>query len=230
MNKPKRIPKYPAIEHIEDNVFERVYKPSSDTLLLSDAIDDDIERILQLCPSTIMEVGSGSGYNLASMSLALNRLSSNKCLNVLIMGTDINMQAVVVTRETVLLNSVLLSGKSIEPRPSTFFRADLFGPVRPGTLDLVIFNPPYVTTPSEEIAPGIQASWAGGDFGSEVIRRFSLRLPEVLSERGICYLLLSDENRPELLLSEAFSSFDTKLIKSRSGFGESLSVYRLERK
>lgn len=39
-------------------------------------------------------------------------------------------------------------------------------------MDVILFNPPYVPTPDEEISGcGIEASWAGGTDGRVIIDR-----------------------------------------------------------
>jgi len=44
-------------------------------------------------------------------------------------------------------------------------------------MDLIIFNPPYVSTTDEELKEakddkGVSASWAGGEDGAQVIKEF----------------------------------------------------------
>ena len=60
-----------------------------------------------------------------------------------------------------------------------------------------MFNPPYVATDDEELSDaqerkGIEASWAGGRYGIEVLEDFLPQAKERLSEHGVIYLLLID--------------------------------------
>ena len=51
---------------------------------------------------------------------------------------------------------------------------DFFG----NAVDLLVFNPPSVPTPNDEVGgTGISAAWAGGEDGRVVIDRFLLLLP-----------------------------------------------------
>jgi release factor glutamine methyltransferase len=65
--------------------------------------------------------------------------------------------------------------------------------------DVVIFNPPYVVTSKDELSDaqekkGIEASWAGGEDGTEVLLQVIPQIKKILSEKGVFYLLLIQEN------------------------------------
>ena len=84
-------------------------------------------------------------------------------------------------------------------------------------MDVLIFNPPYVPTealpaPLDEAAMGSQAvferdskllelSYAGGADGMETTDRLLEQLPCVLSARGVAYVLLCAQNKPEIVKS-----------------------------
>ena len=105
-----------------------------------------------------------------------------------------------------------------------------------GAIDVLCFNPPYVPTPSEEIEPirargnGIAAAWAGGLDGREVIDRFLPFLPRVLSERGCCYLLLVQKNKPfQLIRALSAMGLASKIVVKRRAQNERLLVLRIFR-
>ena len=101
--------------------------------------------------------------------------------------------------------------------------ADLASPIRDGMVDILIFNPPYVPSagvpeiqgddldlePSPAIVKSriesfehdsrlLAFSYEGGLDGMEVTNRLLDQLPHVLnSDRGVAYILLCQQNRPE---------------------------------
>lgn len=109
------------------------------------------------------------------------------------------------------------------PRPrSTYLTSltgDLTGALKPGETDILVFNPPYVPTDSvpafpsssspadhtvlkssptfEESSRLLELSYAGGVDGMEVTNRLLRQLPDVLSPRGVAYVLFCRGNRPE---------------------------------
>lgn len=107
------------------------------------------------------------------------------------------------------------------------------------SIDVLIFNPPYVPTESDEIGGnGIEASWAGGIDGREVIDRLLPKLkvkalPTVkvscfltnffassqtlLSSQGVCYMVVVKENKPN----------EISKILSKDNFESKVSYYAL---
>jgi release factor glutamine methyltransferase len=93
-------------------------------------------------------------------------------------------------------------------------QGDLATALRPGSVDVLVFNPPYVPTDELPVLPPAAAgdrtttsyeqdsallalSYAGGRDGMEVTDRLIEALPGVLSDRGVAYLLLCAQNKPE---------------------------------
>ncbi|KAF6120514.1 N-6 adenine-specific DNA methyltransferase 1 [Phyllostomus discolor] len=95
-------------------------------------------------------------------------------------------------------------------------------------VDLLVFNPPYVVTPSEEVGShGIEAAWAGGRNGREVMDRFFPVVPDLLSPRGLFYLVTIKENNPEeILRTMRMKGLQGTAALSRRAGREMLSVLR----
>ncbi|XP_066115686.1 methyltransferase N6AMT1 isoform X2 [Saccopteryx bilineata] len=130
-----------------------------------------------------LEVGSGSG-------VVSTFLASMIGPQALYMCTDINPEAAACTLETARCNRVHL-----QPVITDLVKGLL--PRLKEKVDLLVFNPPYVVTPPEEVGShGIQAAWAGGRNGREVMDRFFPLVPDLLSPRGLFYLVTTKENNP----------------------------------
>ncbi|KAH6628004.1 methyltransferase domain-containing protein [Chaetomium tenue] len=190
----------------------------------------------------ILEIGPGSGVVLAFLTAHAHTLFSRR--DVLTLGIDVNRFACAATRETVRravrddalpleVGAEAASGAGVGVGAGLGTGAgyhlgtaqgDLVGAVRAGSVDVLVFNPPYVPTPElpsmyqqggegegggqattttttaaayEEDSRLLALSYAGGRDGMEITDRLIEALPEVLSSRGVAYLLLCAQNKPE---------------------------------
>ena len=140
-------------------------------------------------------------------------------------ATDLNAVAVGAARRTGAANGV--------PRLEVV-RGDLAEALAArlaGHVDVLVFNPPYVPTPSDEVgSDGIEAAWAGGADGREVIDRLLPRVGALLRRpRGRFYMVLVEENRPadvaKILATQGLSA--SCVVKKRAR-NEHLAIYRYE--
>ncbi|KAK2832061.1 hypothetical protein FQN49_006892 [Arthroderma sp. PD_2] len=186
-------------------------------------------------PPIILEVGTGSGVILGF--IAANCKSILGRADILTLGTDVNRNACSATRQTV---KVAVTEKCEEERqmaasvdkgggipadtkgpnslqPLAVITGDLCSPLRQGTVDILLFNPPYVPTPELPHIPSpsdmtssssnmskfemesyyLSLTYAGGKLGMETTDRLLDSIPHVLnSKRGVAYVLLCAQNKP----------------------------------
>jgi release factor glutamine methyltransferase len=98
---------------------------------------------------------------------------------------------------------------------------DLASAIRPHSVDVFIFNPPYVPAELPDLASHnkynaipegkkatsfeqdsylLELSYAGGEDGMVVTNRMLEQVPETLSMgRGVAYVLLCAQNKPEVV-------------------------------
>lgn len=211
----------PSTSHV---CFDRVYEPAEDSYLLLDTLSSDSESAFlrsrfdhasSPAPPLVLEVGVGSGVVLAFV--AANAYSIMGRHDVLTLGTDINSFACKAASQTVR--------HAVEERTdqrSIFVdvvNGDLATAIRPHSIDVFIFNPPYVPaelpdlsrhTDYNTLADGksktsfeqdsylLELSYAGGEDGMVVTDRMLEQIPEILSkDRGVAYVLLCAQNKPE---------------------------------
>ncbi len=141
-----------------------VYPPGADSLWLRDTVRrGDSASVLDLC--------TGSGIQ------ALSTLGSG----VSAVGVDVNGRAVRFARFNGALNG--LDG-------ATFQCGDLFAPVAAAKFDVIIANPPFVTSPYGSLGnrrlPGVAAAsyHSGGATGDVVLRRILRAVPGHLRGDG----------------------------------------------
>ena len=205
--------KTPALSHLKKEIFDSVYEPMEDTFLMLDTLEEELEYLRALNPRIVMEIGSGSGCVITFCS----QLLLGTCMFI---ASDINPRACQATIATSEAN-----GQTVDCI-RTRFSQGLRVPV-----DLLLFNPPYVVTPSKEVGSyGIAASWAGGIDGMEVTNAFLNDLDEILSDKGTLYLILINENHPEEVISRMRTrGFVGHVLKYRVAGREGLSCIRFTR-
>ncbi|XP_051561342.1 methyltransferase N6AMT1 isoform X4 [Myxocyprinus asiaticus] len=169
------------------------------------------------CFSDVYEPAEDSFLLIDALEKDAERLKQSSC-------TDVNPAASQCTQETSHCNSLQL-------QPLVTDLVECLLPRLNGKVDVLVFNPPYVVTPSEEVGShGIEASWAGGKRGREVMDRFFPIIPQLLSVHGLFYLVTVSENNPKEILSllrESGLKGDACL--SRQAGRERLSILRFSK-
>ena len=205
-----------SLDHLPLSTWSSVYEPAEDTWLLIDAVSADAARLAGLTPppSLLLELGSGSGAVCASALLSLRRAGA--ALGVaspppLCLAADLSPAACAATASTAAAHGV---GVEV-------VQCDLLAPLARrlvGAVDVLLFNPPYVPTPPEEVPkPGafapaaggggaggdaLPAAWAGGERGREVIdRALPVLVPLLRAGGGALFLVLVEDNAPEEVLA-----------------------------
>ena len=203
----------PSTSHVS---FSTIYEPAEDSFLLLDTLSSPNEKIWlashfhsisQFPTPLVVEVGTGSGVVIAFLAANAREIFGR---DVLALAVDVNEDACAATAVTVR--------KALDERTgsgSVFLGslcADLLGTIGSGVVDVLVFNPPYVPTAELPALPQrdqmvedryrhesrlLELSYAGGVDGMETTLRLLVELPRVLSERGVAYVLLCAQNKPE---------------------------------
>ncbi|GAM26300.1 hypothetical protein SAMD00019534_094750, partial [Acytostelium subglobosum LB1] len=210
----------PLMDHLGSKDFKDVYEPAQDSYLFIDSLKKDVEFIRRLKPTVAVEIGSGSGFVITYLSMLIQRELNT---HVHCMATDINPAATLVTTRTAQHNNIMLDVVN------TSFLSGI-DRLR-GKVDVLLFNPPYVPTPSEEIAEGgIVASWAGGIDGREVIDQLLPQIKDILSPKGCLYMVLVEENKPqEVATILKKDGFKHGVVGQRLAYNERLYIIKFFR-
>ncbi|KAJ9300151.1 hypothetical protein DTO271G3_2268 [Paecilomyces variotii] len=229
----------PSTSHVS---FDTIYEPAEDSFLFLDTLSSSSETAwlserfssassqttYSPPPPLVVEVGTGSGVVLAFAAANAKEIFGQQ--GIMTLGTDVNLNACAATQQTVITaihekneKQINDSEKSKSKSSSHFLAsltADLCSPLRPHSVDVLLFNPPYVPTPELPRLPSeadvqkergmsrsekfehesylLSLTYAGGADGMEITNRLLDEVPNVLdSERGVAYVLLCAQNKPE---------------------------------
>lgn len=211
----------PDTSHVS---YEQIYEPAEDSYLLLDALSSPSETAFlrehfgrNNATPVILEVGTGSGVVLAFTTANAQTIFGRT--DVMALGCDINSFACRAASQTVK-RAISESETSCAGQFLDVVNADLTSCLVPNSIDVLIFNPPYVPAELPDFAKHDQynstngilnssdafnrdshllaLSYAGGVDGMEITNRLLEQLSKVLSEdRGVAYVLLCAQNKPE---------------------------------
>lgn len=178
---------------------ETVYQAAEDSHLLAETASERIAG-----EECVLDVGTGSGYVASRI-----REETGAC----VVGTDVNPEACQQATD---------AGVPV-------VRADMFGPFRDGSFDVVVCNPPYLPTPpGQEWDDWMEAALSGGENGRAMVDPFLRGVGRVLVPGGRAYLLISTLTGPEKVRETAKNAgFETAVVAEESYPFEKLLVLEL---
>jgi len=246
--------------------FDNIYEPSEDSFLFLDTLAQPslVSYHNRRFPSTstssplIVEVGTGSGVVLAFATAHAQILFGRG--DVCSLGVDVNTFACVGTSETV--KGAIRDGQAEDGGRQgqsagiwlDAVNASLTSCLRLHSVDVLLFNPPYV--PSESVPlPSLLSSKEelldrhkvferdsnclalatdGGADGMEVTSQLLEEVPQVLSDKGVAYVLLCAQNRPEEVkrrIREWGAEWEVETVgdSGKKGGWEKLQIVRIAR-
>ena len=210
--------------------FLNVYEPSDDTFLLIDAIEFELDNLNtqsyfnNLEKITSIELGCGNGLVSCCYLSKLKNLNINKQINHYCI--DINKDAINLTKN--ILSKYNFNNNTIIKESDLFNNID-----KNKKFDIIIFNPPYVTTEGGEYTRALKekdiyAAWAGGKKGSETINKFVQELNGRINNNTIIFLLLSKENDYNLIINNIKSKYNLnyELLMKKQFKNEKLAIFK----
>jgi len=243
----------PSTSHITS---QPVYPPSEDSYLLLDAFSQasEVSFLASLFPLTspsplLVEIGTGSGVVSAFLAGHASKIFSRR--DVISLGIDVSFTANCVTNKTV--DRAISEYSSTAAVFCGSVTSDLATALKPKCVDVLVFNPPYVPTSdmptleklrtedgrkvlvnsktAEEFVMEeylLSLTYAGGKSGMETTNRLIEALDNVLSDRGVLYLLLCAGNKPDEVqkMVKSLGWSMNKVIERRAGW-ERLSIWRI---
>lgn len=214
----------PSTSHLS---FDIIYEPSEDSYLLLDTLSLQCEITFlhnlfhRSSPSPLVaEIGTGSGVVLSFLTTHAMHIFGRS--DILTLGTDISKYAASGAVETIRRNTPNFKAGTEEGMLLSCIITDLASALRPHQVDVLVFNPPYVPTPDipsiptagdsnrsrfDEESQMLSLTYAGGPDGMATTDRLLHGLDGIISERGVLYLLLCAQNKPEEIAEKLRNGF-----------------------
>lgn len=216
--------------------YSLVYEPAEDSFLFLDLFEElhtqhYFNSLSNQKTPLVLEIGSGSGV--ISTFIATNRIIPNS----IYLATDINPNSVEKTYETFKHNS----NTSTNIPPFDIIQCNLTDPIINNSIDILIFNPPYV--PSEDIPDipvhddNLNNNWldlalVGGTDGMLVTYNLLDKLNSILNLNGEAYILFcARNNHTQVVINfkQKYPNFSVVCVINRKCGWEELAIYRFKK-
>lgn len=228
-----------------DADFSRIYEPAEDTYLFLDCLEEEKEYLNETlfgsktsCDARIIvEIGTGTGI---ITSFIQNSIFDGQ--PAIYLTTDLNPYACETSLNTSQIN--LENKKKAHQRlVMDSVQCSLTSCIMENSIDLLVFNPPYVPSTNSEI-PQVNAesdirndsdacldmALNGGDDGMVVTRKLLDDLTNILTHDGIAYILFCARNNPKLVHEEMKRNFNVQNVIFRRCGWEELTVMKFTKK
>ncbi|KAI0706066.1 S-adenosyl-L-methionine-dependent methyltransferase [Cytidiella melzeri] len=212
----------PDLSHLTREDYDHVYEPAEDTFILLDALEQDALELQKLAPRVCLELGSGSGCVSSFIGAILGA-------NCLYLASDTNPRASQCTMRTGRQNNTAVDAVIAN-------LASPFGRRLSRSIDLLVFNPPYVLTDEGEAVDAqsgadIAGAWAGGPSGMQVTDIVLDQLDKLLSPTGRFYLVAVKQNDVPAIQQRVWKNFalQSDVVLQRRAGREHLFVVRFMR-
>lgn len=215
----------PIVNNID---YDKVYEPAEDLFLLLDALEEESGFIHQNFTSIaplVTEIGTGSG-------VVTTFIHQNILPDGIFISTDVNPHACQTALKVAQYNNDHADKK--KPFAIDSCQMSLTTALNPRSVDILVFNPPYVPAFEVPDVPKtlddntwLDLALLGGEDGMVVTWELLNNLENVLSPRGVAYILFCARNHPETV-AEAMrvKGWDVKTVISRKAGWEVLSVLK----
>ncbi|ODV95690.1 hypothetical protein PACTADRAFT_76132 [Pachysolen tannophilus NRRL Y-2460] len=218
----------------KDIDYDQVYEPAEDSFLLLDVFEKDClmlknHKFNNTVP-LVVEIGIGSG-------IVTTFIHKYILQDSIFIGTDLNPFACKTSVKTDGLNIGKEEGIDA-------IQSDLVFPFITNSIDLLVFNPPYVPTefvppvPSENCFSEKKNKWLdlaldGGSNGMVITNNLLKNLKNYISKNGLVYLLFCERNNPTEVIKNFIKMenflWEIELVLKRKCGWEVLSVYRFKK-
>ena len=201
-SKVKRVNNINFKDPIIKNNFADVYSPSDDSYLILDFFKKGItERKFDDIPiqevKQILDMGTGTGIIAIFLEMVKSLINSFHCK---IYASDVLPNAIYCARLNEKLNNLNNRIRFIESNLFISFPKDLSH-----SLDIIIFNPPYLPSIENSLSLDNDNTWNGGDTGIEILMEFFKQAKKFLSNQGVIYFICSSNTPVKVLLNNLSS-------------------------